>query len=166
MDLLIYPENPVITPDDIQFLCEGIPKYDRLGFSTYTLRCGWADLSDSLKWIDYPDDELAVRAQAWLFFGLISEFCDEIIPCAVCRKDSMPGGFSRVSAAGLSKLLEKQLPNDTKNCLRSSRAEDQFIRKLKFCLREALRCSEILDHRVSIEDGLLSKISFSIRVLL
>ncbi|MCJ1233303.1 hypothetical protein MMC14_001258 [Varicellaria rhodocarpa] len=166
MDHLNYPEHPAVPSVEIPFLCDDVPEYDGLGFSTYPFRHGWAHSSDPLKWVDCSDDELAIRAQVWLFFGVITEYCGDVIPCIEFREISELGSFPRVSNVILTSLLERQQRMHAKEVSRSFNGGSESIHKLQLCLREALRCSEILDQRIYIQDGLLSRISFSIRTLI
>ncbi|KAL8826609.1 MAG: hypothetical protein Q9170_007337, partial [Blastenia crenularia] len=75
MNHLPWPKNEVFPPLEIPYLCSDEPEYDGLGFQDYPLRRGWSTPSNRHEWMhNCSPDTVAVRAQSWLFFGLLNVF--------------------------------------------------------------------------------------------
>lgn len=55
-------------------MCADEPEYDGLDFQGYPSRRGWSTSSDPYEWLYCLPGAAAVRAQGWLFFGLLSVF--------------------------------------------------------------------------------------------
>lgn len=150
MDHLLYPLSKGIPSLQVPFLCGDEDEYDGRSFATFPCRKGWADPSNSLRWLQCSDDELARRVQTWLYFGLLSAFCGNTIARAsLCRIDELTGSHY-LSTTKLHHYLDKRENSESRRTL----------------LREAFYCSQLVEQRVTSNLGPLSLISCSVRVLL
>ena len=66
MDHLPYPDNAILPPIRIPYLCADIERYDGVDFTGFPSRMGWTD------WSLWSSRETA-RIQSWLYFGLLAE---------------------------------------------------------------------------------------------
>lgn len=71
MDHLPYPKYAFLPPIEIPYICSTLNDYDGLDFLEYPIRRGWSRSIHSLEWTDCDLDEVAQRAQSWLYFGLL-----------------------------------------------------------------------------------------------
>ena len=150
MDHLLYPQGEAVPPLRIPILCDDEDEYDGCSFMNFPCRRGWANPSNSLGWLQCEDDELARRVQSWLYFGLLSAFCDHTISRAfLCRIDEFTG-IRYLSTAKLHQVLDKR----------------RNLEDGRMLLKEALQCSELVEQRVASSTGPLHLISCSVRVLL
>ena len=150
MDHLLYPMSTAIPPLQVPFLCDDEDEYNGESFTAFPYRRGWANESNRLRWLQCSDEELARRAQIWLYFGLLSAFCGRNIPKASLRGIDEISGSSYLSTARLHHLLDKRTGLDDGRAL----------------LREALQYSELVEQRVSSSLGPLHLISCSVQLLL
>jgi hypothetical protein len=66
----------------VPFVCEDVGddfEYDGLGFVDFPVRKGWATEEDQYAWLKCPTRELAIRAQSWLYFGLLAVYLGESV---------------------------------------------------------------------------------------
>ena len=150
MDHLLYPTGTVVPPLRIPVLCEDDCEFDGGSFTEYPCRKGWANESNKNQWLQCPDEELARRVQAWLYFGLLSAFCGHNIAKISLHVIDEVTGYPSLSTARLHHLLDK----------RQSLADGRTL------LREALQYSELVEQRVTSCQSSLSLVSCSVRVLL
>ena len=66
MDHLPYPDDAILPPIRIPYLCADVERYDGLDFVGFPSRMGWTD------WRLWSSREIA-RIQSWLYFGLLAE---------------------------------------------------------------------------------------------
>ena len=66
MDHLQYPDNAILPPIRIPYLCADVERNDGLDFVGFPSRMGWTDRSL------WSSREIA-RIQSWLYFGLLAE---------------------------------------------------------------------------------------------
>ena len=71
MDHLAYPSEPALPPLVIPFLCAQTFTHGGPDFFEYPKKRDWAAESHALGLLDCLDDELAKRAQKWLYFGTL-----------------------------------------------------------------------------------------------
>lgn len=74
MDHLPYPDNPAMPPVLVPYVCDGVDDYDALGFVNFPIRRGWMSVTYQTHWCECAPDVATVRAQTWLYFGLLYEF--------------------------------------------------------------------------------------------
>lgn len=74
MDHLPFPVDPALPPVVIPYVCEEAEPYDNRGFPTFAERQGWMSTAHESNWCRCPADVAAVRAQTWLYFGLLQDF--------------------------------------------------------------------------------------------
>jgi hypothetical protein len=75
MDHIPLVEKSSLKNFRVPVVCEGSENiYDDLGFHDFPFRKGWCIADDEFGWMKCPVQELNVRAQSWLYFGLLSEF--------------------------------------------------------------------------------------------
>ena len=74
MDHIPWPEISASCSLEVIYLCDGEPDYDDLGFCDYPIRRGWSSSDDKFQWLDCSPILASIRAQNWLFFGLLREF--------------------------------------------------------------------------------------------
>ena len=152
IDHLISPNDSAVAPLLIPSLCDGGTNYDFSAFHDYPQRQGWATREEPLAWLSCSTDELARRAQIWLYFGTLTEFTGEHVSPASFRS---PEGH--LMTKGLSGLLRKRTRPD-----RIARPGDN----VSILLKEAARSSEMLEQQLIDATGTLALIACSIRVLL
>lgn len=63
----------------VPFVCADEDGYDGHDFLEYPFRRGWTTLKDPFGWCECETQELAIRAQSWLYFGLLSAWLGEDI---------------------------------------------------------------------------------------
>jgi len=65
----------------VPYLCSNEPEYDGLDFITYPIRRQWMTPEQPYDWFNScrTIDELATRAQSWLYFGLLEAWLGEKI---------------------------------------------------------------------------------------
>ncbi|RDW57443.1 hypothetical protein BP6252_13781 [Coleophoma cylindrospora] len=74
MDHLSYPKKSHLPELYIPYLDPGEDTYDLGGFQTFPCRRGWEGEADCpASWLDAATDVVAMRAQQWLYFGLLYE---------------------------------------------------------------------------------------------
>ena len=161
MDHLIYPGNPATPPLHIPFLCDNCPGYDNLDFCSYPQRQGWASSEEPLAWLACGEEQLAKRAQTWLYFGTLSEFVGTPILLANFRSST---GY--ISTKGLRDLLRRRYRAYQTSQTKGSREADQIHDKAALLLKEAMRLSELLEQQVNLGSGTLALVSCSVKVLL
>ena len=77
MDHLPYPEDPVLAPIRVPYVCQNVEQYDGLGFKSFPSRVGWTYNRPNgarVQWHECATITAAKRAQSWLYFGLLREF--------------------------------------------------------------------------------------------
>lgn len=74
MDQLPWPKNADFPPLEIAYVCGDDPAYDGHGYQDYPHRRGWSTPHERHRWMDCPPGMAAIRAQGWLFFGLLKVF--------------------------------------------------------------------------------------------
>jgi hypothetical protein len=75
MDHIPLVERSSLNTFRVPVVCKGSEDiYDGLGFHGFPFRKGWSAADDDFGWMKCPVQELNVRAQSWLYFGLLSEF--------------------------------------------------------------------------------------------
>lgn len=156
MDHLLYPLSTNIPPLQIPFLYDGEEEYDNRGFTTYSLRKGWANSTTSLEWLQCSDEDLAKRAQLWLYFGLLSEFCGRVVLKSALRRVNEVTASPELSTVNLLGLIDNRKRGRSK----------ENLEKTRRLLEEALRLSELVEIRITSALGSLHLISCSVRVLL
>lgn len=169
MDHLPYPENAVLAPLEIPYICEDIEPYDGKGFRDFPLRKGWDEpFQGTVRDI--------ARAQSWLYFGLLSDFFGELLD----TKD-----FVDVKAGGEKVVTTKKLKALLRTtCQESSEvytwlASHGFIDKSKrgivrgrprVILNEGISCTlqlaESQSHMLDGGNQLACVIALSIKVLI
>ncbi|MCJ1266253.1 hypothetical protein MMC22_006136 [Lobaria immixta] len=106
MDHLPYPENPILPPLRIPYICQHVDTYDGQGLKGFPARKGWI-LSPQWSARD------SACAQSWLYFGLLAELLghsfnrDEFI-------DRARDGQQYVTTAKLPALLEDKCREDSR----------------------------------------------------
>ena len=74
MDHIPWPEISASCSLEVIYLCDSEPEYDGLGFCDYPIRRGWSSFNEKFQWLDCSPILASIRAQNWLFFGLLREF--------------------------------------------------------------------------------------------
>lgn len=74
MNHLPWPKNKKFPPPEVPYVCGDEPDYDGLSFPDFPLRQGWSAPFDTHRWMESSPETVAVRAQSWLFFGLLKIF--------------------------------------------------------------------------------------------
>lgn len=161
MDHLIYPENPGVPPLSVPFLCTGCTEYDNLEFCSYPYRQRWASEDEPLAWLSCEAEELARRAQVWLYFGTLSDFLGEHI--AASSFESSTGNLTTRSLPGLLwGRRHAYLPSSSTKRAMKSQSSDKTTQLLK----NAARFSELLEQRLTDSTGALALVACSVKVLL
>ena len=155
MDHLPFPVDPVLPPVVIPYVCEGFEPYDNHGFPTFAIRQGWMSVAHEDSWCRCPADVAAVRAQTWLYFGLLHEFFGDDYDRKMFLLTDRVGVQPVVITQNLPHLLERWF-DWTSQCKNKS---DTKIRSL---LLDAERYSQPLDVLVPSAKA----ISLSIKVLI
>ena len=161
MDHLIYPSNPVTQPLRIPFLCDGCTEYDNLGFCSFPQRQGWASSEEPLAWLFCDEEQLAQRAQIWLYFGTLSEFVGEHVLSTTFRSSA---GY--LSTKDLPDVLGKRKRAYRTRQTKGLKTADQPTDKAALILKEATRLGELLEQELTLGSGTLALVSCSIKVLL
>ena len=99
MDHLPYPDNPVLPPVNVPYLCQDVESYDGQGLRDFPIRAGWKTSS-----IDTRDSG---RIQSWLYFGLLTEMFGESLK----RND-----FIDTTSDGQQYVATRELPNLLRDC--------------------------------------------------
>ena len=97
MDHLPYPDDAVLPPIKIPYLCENVERYDGQGFDNFALRIGWTTYGSVSQWSARD----TARLQSWLYFGLL----EEIFGQAFIRDD-----FIGIASDGQRYVTTKKLP--------------------------------------------------------
>ena len=155
MDHLQYPLQSEVASLEIPLICDGEAEYDGLDFETFPQRNGWTDEGKSLHWLECSDQDLAVRVQLWLYFGLLSAFCGQVIPVVTLRKGSSTG-ISRICTENLPQILQTW---GSQKCSPNRKNKSRLLRK-------AMRLSELVEDRVTSSQGPLPLVSCSVHILL
>ncbi|KAL8707277.1 MAG: hypothetical protein Q9225_007786, partial [Loekoesia sp. 1 TL-2023] len=74
MNHLPWPHNDQSPPIEVPYVCNDLAAFDGLDFLEYPFRRGWSTPEDEFQWINTSTDDIAKRAQNWLFFGLLQVF--------------------------------------------------------------------------------------------
>ena len=99
MDHLPYPDNPVLPPLRIPYLCKDVESYDGQGLRDFPVRAGWTTSS-----IDTSDSG---RVQSWLYFGLLTEIFGESLES---------NDFIETTIDGQQFVVTRKLPNLLRDC--------------------------------------------------
>ena len=155
MDHLPIPVDPVMPPVVIPYICEGAEPYDNRGFSTFAIRQGWMSVAHQSSWCRCPADVAAVRAQTWLYFGLLHEFLGDDYDRTMFILNDAVIARPVVTTQNLPHVLERRLE---RTALRRKFPDTQ-VRNL---LLDAERYSQPIDVLVPSARA----ISLSIKVLI
>lgn len=161
MDHLIYPGDSAVSPLLVPFLYDGSIEYDGLGHSSYPQRRGWASEENPLAWLFCGPEELARRAQTWLYFGTLSEFVGETIVPLSFR--SVEGYLTTKALPGLLRRRRQVFMSSSK---REAPLKARPLDKRDLLLKEAIRSSELLEQQLINGTETLALVSCSIKVLL
>lgn len=74
MNHLPWPKNIEFPPLEVPYVCGEEPSYDGLAFSEFPQRRGWSTSDRKHQWMNCSPEKGAIRAQSWLFFGLLDMF--------------------------------------------------------------------------------------------
>lgn len=74
MNHLPWPKNDQLPPFEVPYKCNEEPSYDGLDFPKYPFRRGWTTPERKHGWMECSPETAAIRAQSWLFFGLLDAF--------------------------------------------------------------------------------------------
>ncbi|KAK8024923.1 hypothetical protein PG990_002746 [Apiospora arundinis] len=187
MDHVAYPDDAALDPLAVPYICntEFLAIYNSGGFRGFPDKAGWVSESDingdarKSNWQTCSHAELARRAQAWLYFGLLSAFLEmpiqDVVEVMVTNRDDET---RVICSAALPDLLRKRqhiFSRPTGGSAKPKRKQ-QAIRENDeklWLLRAVCLHSEQLERRVgegsrvpSPEDDRLQVISCSIRILL
>lgn len=155
MDHLPFPKDPALPPVVIPYICEGAEPYDNRGFPTFPIRQGWISVAHESKWCRCPPDVAAIRAQTWLYFGLLHEFFGDDYERGMFVQNDMVLVQPVITTQMLPTLLERWFD-------RTSQRRKRSNPKIRDLLLEAERYSQPLDSLVpSAKD-----ISLSIKILI
>lgn len=154
MDHLPFPVDPVMAPVVIPYICEGAEPYDNRGYPTFAIRQGWMSVAHESSWCRCPADVAAVRAQTWLYFGLLHEFFGDDYDRTMFISNDTLIVQPVVTTQNLPHLLERWFERTPLH----SKRPDTKIRNL---LLDAERYSQPLDVLVPSARA----ISLSIKVL-
>ena len=98
MDRLPYPEDAVLPPLRVPFICGDVERYDGKGLRDFpSRRTGWTESSPLSQW-SLQD---TARAQSWLYFGLLEELFGQSFN---------RNAFVEVSANGQQHITTHKLP--------------------------------------------------------
>jgi hypothetical protein len=154
MDHIPLCERSTLKNFRVPVVCEGSEDvYDGLGFHDFPFRKGWCAANDDFGWMKCLVRELNVRAQSWLYFGLLSKFLGIYAKRDVfVRYVSSPGGtlnyepflntveLEKLAHARLNQLLKSlhswSVPKYTRN---------DAIDRAFSCCDTAARHVEVLD---------------------
>ncbi|KAL8722717.1 MAG: hypothetical protein Q9225_000829 [Loekoesia sp. 1 TL-2023] len=169
MDHLPYPDNAILPPLKIPYICKDIEAYDGQGFHDYPLRKGWNEPFQCT----FRD---IARAQSWLYFGLLSEFFGESFDTKDFV-DVTADGEQVVTTRKLKALLQKSFQENSKvyTWMASHGFRDMskrgFLRgrpeiRLNERLMSTLQLAEVQSHILDGGDRLACVIALSIKVLI
>jgi hypothetical protein len=158
MDHIPLVEGSSLKNFRVPVICESSEDiYDDLGFHDFPFRQGWCAADDDFGWMKCPVQELNVRAQSWLYFGLLSEFLDtdlkkdDFIQYARSSSPTLsPGPF--LNTAELEKFAYKRLNRLLKpvHSWRLTRyTQNDAMDKALSCCDTAARHVEILDEHAA-----------------
>ena len=152
MDHLEHPDPGLRSKDRIPYVCDNCEDYDGLDFMEFPVRKVWSRNVGDEDWLQCPDEALATRVQLWLYFGLLSSFCGQIVPNILFLEKDDCEGFKRLSTKGLSQVL--------------ARRKSFSLEKSRTLLFEAWQLVNLLESKLQPGQETLLKISFSISVLI
>lgn len=155
MDHLPYPVNPTLPPVSVPYICEGVDPYDARGFVDFPVRRGWMAMTYQTGWCECAPDIAAVRAQTWLYFGVLYEFFGSDFLRPMFIRDDIVNSQDVLTTQALPYLLKTWF-NKTSQRTENSNA------KIRALLLAAERYSEPLDSLVPSA----RVISLSIKVLI
>ncbi|MCJ1266361.1 hypothetical protein MMC22_006244 [Lobaria immixta] len=155
MDHLPFPVDPALPPVVIPYVCEGAEPYDNHGFPTFAIRQGWMPVAHESNWCRCLADVAAVRAQTWLYFGLLHEFFGDDYDRVLFVLNDTVTLQPVVTTQNLPRLLERWFDRTFQH----RKTPDTKIRNL---LLHAERYSQPLDTLVPSAKA----ISLSIKVLI
>lgn len=155
MDHLPFPVDPALPPVVIPYICEGAEPYDNRGFPTFAIRQGWMSVAHQSDWCRCPSNVAAVRAQTWLYFGLLHEFFGDDYDHEMFILNDTANVQPVVTTRNLPHLLERWFD-------RTSQHRKMPKTKTHDLLLDAERYSQPLDVLVPAAKA----ISLSIKVLI
>jgi hypothetical protein len=113
MEHLPYHHCAATPQVEIPYLCNNIAaedEYDGVGFCDFPLRRGWAMGHDPYAWSDDLDEmKIAIRAQSWLYFGLLSELLGERINKERFTVRSRSGNGLKIDSKRIKQQLFRRL---------------------------------------------------------
>lgn len=155
MDHLPYPIDPAFPLIEIPYICEGAVEYDGSGFQDFPIRQRWMVTAGDSRWCECDGNIAAVRAQSWLYFGLLSElFKADFFRPMFLKKDVVTGKQS-ITTDQLPNMLQKRFDKRSQ----SNEYSEAWVHMI---LLEAEKYSEQLDALVPSA----RVISLSIKVLI
>lgn len=155
MDHLPLPVDPALLPVLIPYVCEGAEPYDNRGFPSFAIRQGWMSVAHESNWCRCPADVAAVRAQTWLYFGLLDEFFEDDYDRIMFIRNDTDLVQPVITTQNLPHLLERWFDRTSQR----RKTPDSKIRDL---LLDAERYSQPLDVLVPSAKA----IALSIKVLI
>lgn len=140
-------------------LCAQTFAYEGPDFFDYPKKRAWAKESDILGWLDCSDDELAKRAQEWLYFGTLCEFAEIKYPYPYSTRPVRAEGLPLLSTVTSIDPLANSIFKET------FRGTSAYLPKLSF-LKDTIPLSELSEQQITSQGRNLPLFSYSIKILL
>jgi hypothetical protein len=160
---------------EIPFVCNnfstGYDTYDGASFSDCPIRQGWATNDDPYAWCNSSLETVLVRAQSWLYFGLLSKFLDYQVIKEDFTEPSEVGDGTRIDSLTIPYLLSTRLKSVSVFGYRYSlfgisKTSTAAFEEAVSCLSCASRHSEVLDAQTGVLGEELALIAVSIKLLI